>query len=42
MAIRFTHFYDLLHKMGTLVVGAMVTAAGADILRPIADVLERE
>ncbi len=42
MAIRFTHFYDLLHKMGTLVGGVMVTAAGADILRPIADVLERE
>lgn len=42
MAIRFTHFYDLLHKMGTLMGGVMVTAAGADILRPIADVLERE
>lgn len=41
MAIRFTHGYDLTFKFGTMFGGIMVVAAGADLLSPISDPLER-
>jgi hypothetical protein len=42
MAIRFTHIYDLLHKMGTMVGGFTVAVAVADILQPVSRVIEQE
>ena len=41
MAIRFTHGYDLLFKIGAMVGGVMIVAAGADLLSPISDSIER-
>jgi hypothetical protein len=41
MAIRFTHGYDLIFKFGAMFGGIMVVAAGADLLSPISDPLER-
>lgn len=40
MAIRFTHGYDLLFKIGAMVGGIMLVAVGADLLSPIAKALE--
>ena len=42
MAISFPLFYDLLHKMGTMAGGFMVTAAGVDILNPLSRLIEQE
>lgn len=42
MAIRFTHLYDLIHKIGTMAGGFMVTAAGVDILNPLSRLIEQE
>lgn len=42
MAIRFTHGYDLLSKIGTMVGGFMLVAAGSELLSPISNPLERE
>ena len=41
MAMRFTHGYDLLVKFGAMFGGIMVVAAGADLLGPISNPLER-
>ena len=41
MAIRFTHGYDLLFKIGAMVGGVMIVAAGADLLSPISNSIER-
>ena len=41
MAIRFTHGYDLIFKLGAMFGGIMVVAAGADLLSPISSPLER-
>ncbi len=40
MAIRFTHGYDLIIKIGTMVGSIMVVTAGAQLLGPIADPVE--
>ena len=40
MAIRFTHGYDLLSKIGAMVGGFMIVAAGADLLSPISNSIE--
>lgn len=41
MAIRFTHGYDLTLKFGAMFGGIIIVAAGADLLNPISDPLER-
>lgn len=41
MAIRFTHGYDLLFKMGAMVGGIMLVVVGVDLLSPISNALER-
>ena len=41
MAIRFTHGYDLLFKIGGMVGGIMIVAAGADLISPISNSIER-
>lgn len=41
MAIRFTHGYDLLFKIGIMIGGVMIVAAGADLLSPISNSIER-
>lgn len=39
--IRFTHGYDLLHKIGNMVGGLTVFAAATSVISPIADPIER-
>lgn len=41
MAIRFTHGYDLLHKVGSMVGGFMVVTAAGDLLGRIFYPVER-
>jgi len=41
MAMRFTHGYDALFKVGTMFGGLVLVSAGAQLLSPIADPIER-
>lgn len=41
MSIRFTHPYDLVHKIATIVGSIVLVAISADLIDPVSDFLER-